>query len=328
VRSALITAIGAVAVALVASACGSQTTAGKKWTPGRTAWGDPDLQGQWNSQTSTPLERPRQGKLADKETLSEEEAEEFEDANRKTFDAPPAAGDPGTYNAFWRDQGKALTRTSLVIDPPDGRVPPYTPEAQARLAAQRKARSERGPADSYTDFSPWTRCISRGWNGIGSWYSSNYQIFQSPGYVVVLQELIHEPRIIALDGRPHLPDNVDQWLGNSRGHFEGATLVVETTNFDPRASYRGSSQTMQLTERYTPIDENTLDYQFTVNDPKTFTKPWTVSRPMRRQTDAITIFEYACHEGNYAMRNMLAGARADEKAGKAPRRVNAAAEAP
>ena len=182
---------------------------------------------------------------------------------------------------------------------------------------------ERGAADSYTDFSPWTRCISRGWNGIGSWYSSNYQIFQSPGYVVVFQELIHEPRIIPLDGRAHLPPDASQWLGDSRGHFEGHTLVVETTNFDTRASYRGSSPTMVLTERYTPIDVNTLDYQFTVNDPKTFTKPWTVSRPMRREKGGITVFEYACHEGNYAMRNMLAGARAQEKAGGTPTRPRA-----
>jgi hypothetical protein len=320
-RSAFVVSVGALATAITLGACaGSQPAADKKWTPGRTAWGDPDLQGQWNSQTSTPLERPQEGKLAGKQTISEEEAAEFEKENRETFDAPPTAGDPGTYNAFWRDQGKALTRTSLVIDPPEGRVPSLTPGAQAKLAAQRKARGERGPADSYTDFSPWTRCISRGWNGIGSWYSSNYQIFQSPGFVVVFQELIHEPRIIPLDGRPHLPEGSGQWLGDSRGHFEGNTLVVETTNFDPRASYRGSSETMRLTERYTPVDEKTLDYQFTVTDPQVFTKPWTVSRPMRRETGAITIFEYACHEGNYAMRNILAGARADEKAGRTPSR--------
>jgi len=316
-RNRLAVFAGALAVATWVSACaGGTPAAGKQAGPGRTAWGDPDLQGQWNSQTSTPLERPREGKLAGRETLSEKEAEEFEKENRESFDAAPTAGDPGTYNAFWRDEGKALKRTSLIIDPADGRVPAYTPEAQARLAAQRKARSERGPTDSYTDFSPWTRCISRGWNGIGSWYSSNYQIFQSPGYVVVLQELIHESRIIPLDGRPHLPGEAKQWLGDSRGHFEGNTLVVETTNFDPRASYRGSTPTMVLTERYTRVDENTLDYQFTVNDPKTFTKPWTVARPMRRDKDGISVFEYACHEGNYAMRNMLAGARAQEKAGR------------
>lgn len=320
-RKAIIASVASLTAAILLAGCAGQPpAAGTNWAPHRTPWGDPDLQGQWNSQTSTPLERPQQGKLAGRETISEQEAEEFEQTERKTFDAPPTQGDPGTYNAFWRDQGKALTRTSLIVDPPDGRVPPHTAEAQARLAAQRKARSERGPADSYTDFSPWTRCISRGWNGIGSWYSSNYQIFQSPGYVVVFQELIHEPRIIPLDGRPHLPAEASQWLGDSRGHFEGNTLVVETTNFDPRASYRGSTPSMVLIERYTPIDANTLDYQFTVNDPATFTQPWTVSRPMRRQTDGITIFEYACHEGNYAMRNMLRGARVAERQGHPERR--------
>ena len=321
VRTTFIGGIGALlAVAVIAASCAggqpADAQSGKTWTPGRTAWGDPDIQGQWNSQTSTPLERPLTGKLAGKETISEDEAESFEAENRAEFDAPPTAGDPGTYNAFWRDEGKALTRTSLIIDPPDGRVPPYTPEAEARVAAERKERSQRGPADSYTDLTLWTRCISRGWNGIGSWYSSNYQIFQSPGYVVVFQELIHEPRIIPLDGRPHLPGDVPQWMGDSRGHWEGNTLVVETTNFDPRTNYRGSRETLHLTERYTPIDEKTLDYQFTVNDPKTFTKPWTVSRPMRRQTGAISIFEYACHEGNYAMHGILSGARLEEKLGK------------
>src|SRR2546425_12792065 len=138
-RSAFLTAIGTIAVAMMVSACAGSQPTEKKWTPGRTAWGDPDLQGQWNSQTSTPLERPLQGRLAGKEKISEEEAEEFEKENRESFDAPPATGDPGTYNAFWRDEGKALRRTSLIIDPSDGRVPSYTPEAQARLAAQRQA---------------------------------------------------------------------------------------------------------------------------------------------------------------------------------------------
>jgi hypothetical protein len=297
---------------------GQGRTSGKKWTPSKTSWGDPDIQGQWNSQTSTPLERPLSGELAGKDVLSDEEAETLENEARAVFDKAPTAGDPGTYNAFWRDEGKGLTRTSLIIDPPDGRVPALTPEAQKRVEAERASRKQRGPADTYADLSLWTRCVSRGWNGIGSWYSSNYQIFQSPGYVVVFQELIHEPRIIPLDGRPHLPKDVGQWLGDSRGHWEGNTLVVETTNFDPRTDYRGSRDTLKLIERYTPIDANTLDYQFTVNDPQTFTRPWTVSRPMRRQTDGISVFEYACHEGNYAMEGILKGARVQEKTGSAP----------
>ena len=292
----------------------TRTTVPKNWTPPRTSWGDPDLQGQWNSQTSTPLERPLTGPLAGKEALSEEEAQNLEEENRKSIDSAPREGDPGTYNAFWRDRGKALTRTSLIVDPPDGRVPPLTTEAQQRVAGERAERSKRGPADTYEDISPWTRCISRGWNGIGSFYSSNYQIFQAPGYVVVFQELIHESRIIPLDGRPHLPQNVKQWMGDSRGHWDGNTLVVETTNFDPRTNFRGSRDTLHLIERYTRVDPNTIDYEFTVDDPKTFTRRFTVSRPMRRETDGISVFEYACHEGNYALTNIFLGARADEKA--------------
>jgi hypothetical protein len=162
-------AIGLTAAAPVSGqrpAPGTQPgAAARKWTPPRTPWGDPDLQGQWNSQTSTPLQRPLQGPLADRETLSEEEAETIEETNRQSFDRPPTAGDPGTYNAFWRDSGRSLTRTSLIIDPPDGRIPPLTPEAQRRLAAERAERSTRGPADSpdtYEDLTVWTRCISRG----------------------------------------------------------------------------------------------------------------------------------------------------------------------
>jgi hypothetical protein len=298
----------------------SKATVPKNWKPARTSWGDPDLQGQWNSQTSTPLERPLAGPLAGKETLSDEEAESLEEENRKSIDSAPTRGDPGTYNAFWRDSGKALTRTSLIVDPPDGRVPSLTAEAQRRVAAERAERSTRGPNDTYEDINVWTRCISRGWNGIGSFYSSNYQIFQAPGYVIVFQELIHEARIIPLDGRPHLPQNMKQWMGDSRGHWDGNTLVVETTNFDPRTNFRGSRDTLHLIERYTRVDPNTIDYQFTVDDPKTFTRPFTVSRPMRRETDGISIFEYACHEGNYALPNILAGARAEEKAAEAGRK--------
>ena len=287
------------------------------WTLPVTPWGDPDLQGQWNSQTSTPLERPIEGSLVGRDSLPLEEAETLEETNRASFDLPPREGSVGNYNAFWRDVGKALTRTALIIDPPDGRIPPLSREGQARIAAERAERSTRGPAtspDTYEDLRPWTRCISRGWNGIGSWYSSNYQMFQSPGYVVVFQELIHEARIIPLDGRPHLPESIRQWMGDSRGYWEGNTLVVDTTNFDPKANYQGSRDTLHLIERYTRVDENTIDYQFTVDDPQTFTRPWTVSRPMTRIADRVSIFEYACHEGNYAMEGILSGARAEERA--------------
>ena len=233
----------------------------------------------------------------------------------RSFDAPPRAGDPGTYNAFWRDEGKALTRTSLIIDPPDGRVPPYTPEAEARLAADRAERSKRGPADTYTDLSLWTRCISRGWNGIGSWYSSNYQIFQSPGYVVVFQELIHEPRIIPLDGRPHLPQDVDAVAGrfarplgrqHARRRDDELRSADELPGLARDAAADGALHARRRQRHSTTSSPSTIR--------RRSRRPWTVSRPMRRQTDGITIFEYACHEGNYAMTGILRGARTEERA--------------
>ena len=288
-----------------------------KYTAPKTTWGDPDLQGQWNSQTATPLERPLTGALAGKAELTDEEAEAIEAANQARGDAPPRPGDPGTYNSFWFDPGKSLKRSSLIIDPPDGRVPAFTPEAEKRLAAERAERATRGEFDSYNDLPVWTRCITRGWNGIGSNYSSNSQIFQSPGYVVIMQELIHESRIIPLDARPGLPGNVRPWLGDSHGHWEGDTLVVETRNFDARSSYRGSSTDLVLTERYRRVSDTEIDYTFTMHDPATYVKDWTVGRPMRKETDAITVFEYACHEGNIAMTGILAGARkADREAGR------------
>ena len=284
----------------------------------RTPWGDPDLQAVWDYRTLTPVERPEE--FGDKAVLTDEEAAELEaEAIRNNVDRVPPPGSVGGYNRFWLDFGTNVIsggRTSLIIDPPDGRIPPLSAEGEARIARERAERSRRGPAnspDTYSDLSPWTRCISRGWNGIGSWYSSNYQIFQSPGYVVVYQELIHEPRIIPLDGRPHLPPAVRQWLGDSRGRWEGDTLVVETTNFDPKTNFRGSRDTLYLTERYRRLDDDTIDYRFTIDDPQTFQSPWTVVRPMTRITDRVSIFEYACHEGNYSMEGILAGARAQER---------------
>ena len=316
--AARLTGIALVSFSLVPAVGQAQTATPDSWPAPLTSWGDPDLQGQWNSQTSTPLQRPLQGPLAERDTLTLEEAETLESTNRASFDLPPREGRVGNYNAFWRDVGKALTRTSLIVDPPDGRIPPMSSEGQARLDAEAAERRTRAPAnspDTYEDLTPWTRCISRGWTGIGSWYSSNYKILQTPGYVVVFQELIHEARIIPLDGQPHLPRSIPQWMGDSRGHWEGRTLVVDTTNFDPTTSYQGSRDTLHLIERYTRVDENTIDYQFTIDDPHTFTRPWTVARPMTRVTEGVSIFEYACHEGNYAMEGILAGARAEERAG-------------
>jgi hypothetical protein len=311
VRNQLLISIGVLSSLLALAWSVMAQTGGQAYTAPRTPWGDPDLQGQWNSQTATPLERPLTGLLAEKESLTDEEAENVEQANRARIDSAPATGDPGTYNSFWNDIGKGLNRASLILDPPDGRVPAYTPAAEQRLAAERAERATRGPADSYADLPIWTRCITRGWNGIGSNYSSNTQIFQSPGYVVVLQELIHEPRIIPLDGRPGLPRDVQPWLGVSRGHFEGDTLVVETRNIRAQATYRNASENLVITERFAPIDENTLSWEVRFEDPDTWAAPWAFEMPLKRDAEAQP-FEYGCHEGNLGLANILSAARATD----------------
>ncbi len=193
-----------------------------------------------------------------------------------------------------------------MVDPPDGRVPPLTPDGQTRATA----RSARG-YDSWEDRSLWERCITRGLPMVPGPYNNNYQILQTPGYVVILHEMIHDARIIPLDGRPHVGQNVRQWFGDSRGRWEGATLVVETTNFSDKWSYRGSTEKLRLIERFTRMDNGTVKYEFTIDDPATFTKKWTAVIPMA-STDEL-IYEYACHEGNYGMVNLLSGARVQEK---------------
>ena len=279
----------------------------QKYVAPRTPWGDPDLEGLWSNQTSTPLERP--GALRDSSTLTPEEAEEREEAARLNADRPPAPGDPGTYNAFWRDPGKALTRTSLIVDPTDGRLPALTAEGRERVAAREGAGRARASENPWEQYPAWTRCITRGVIKVGSFYSSSHQIFQAPGYVVISQELIHESRIVPLDGRPPLSPAIRQWMGESRGRWEGETLVVETTNFTNMNPFRGSGDTMRLIERFTRVAPDAIDYQFTVDDPHIFTRPWTASMPMTR---GGPIFEYACHEGNYSIRNMLTGAKSEQ----------------
>ena len=305
-----------------ATAVQAQTAGAEKWTPPSTPWGDPDIQGTFTFRTLTPLQRP--SALAGKETLDSEEAENFEASenirvNRDFFDplspdyqagyAPRSEGGTLSYNEFWYERGKELTkdkRTSLIVDPPDGRIP-YTEEAI------NKRRKFRRGYDSYTDRSLADRCIM-GFNSgppmVSSAYNNNVQIWQIPGYVVLLNEMVHNTRIISTDGRPHL--NIRQWAGDSRGHWEGNTLVVETTNFLRETSLRGSTADTQLVERFTRVDADTIMYEFTAEDPNSYTRPWTARMPLRR-TDG-SLFEYACHEGNYGLYNILAGARAKEKA--------------
>jgi len=317
-------AVGIAVVSLWSIAVAGQGTAAPK-TPAsknsaalsRTPWGDPDIQGVWSNTTTTPLERLPEA--ADKQVLTDAERAELAQkvAERLDADRSRRPGVVGAYNEFWYERGTLSNRTSLIIDPPEGKIPPFTPQGQKRWDAVQAVRS-KGLADSWLDRGAYDRCITRGMPGtmLPGFYNHNYHILQAPGYVAVVVEMIHDARIIPLDGRPHLNESVRQWLGDSRGRWEGNTLVVETTNLNDKVFERGAGTgfggNVRLTERFTRIDADTIDYQFTVDDPTTFTKPWTVATPMTKIEGPI--FEYACHEGNHAMPGILAGGRADEKA--------------
>jgi len=311
--SALTTfAIVAVVISLASAGISGQQSAPT------TAWGDPDLQGVWNNNTVVPLQRP--DAVSDRETLTEEEVAQRQQANSEQFFGE-REGDTGFYNEFWFEYGQDTNRTSLVVEPTTGKLPAMTPEAQEALGAlmQLRRRSTTAP-DDYADMSVYDRCITRGLPGamMPGFYNHNYHIMQTPDHVVLVVEMIHDARIIPIDGRPHASDGVRQWLGDSRGHWEGNTLVVETTNFNNKvtemglyvATVFGTGENLRLIERFTRVDENTIDYRFTVEDPTTFTESWTAAIPLNRFDG--TLFEYACHEGNYAMPNMLAGARAND----------------
>jgi hypothetical protein len=292
----------------------------KAWQVPRTSWGHPDFQGIWSTATITPFERLPE--MAGKPFLTPSEAAEFErqtlaSSNRDRRDGGAEADVARAYNEFWWDRGTkvvATLRTSLVVDPPDGRIPPMTLEGQKRVDALAAARKLRGPADNPEDRSSWERCIARGVPTVmlPQPYNNNYQIFQTSDHVVILAEMIHDARIIPLDGRPHLPGHVRQWMGDSVGKWEGETLVVETTNFTDQYSFRGTSEHLRLVERFTRTAPDILLYQVTIHDPATFTRPWTLELPARRSLEPM--FEYACHEGNYGLEGILKGHRAEEKA--------------
>ena len=276
----------------------------------RTPWGDPDLQGTWSYASLTPLQRPTN--LADREFFTPEEAAARNAAT--SVDRPPRPGDTGTYNALWFDRGTIdpNLRTSLIVHPPNGRLP-LRPEMEDRLASQREYRSLH-PADSWLDRSPWDRCITyHGVPPISTGYNNTYHIVQSPGYVAILVENIHDVRIIPVDGPPPLSDTIRQWNGDSRGHWEGDTLVVETANYSDQTRLRfPSSPQTRAVERFTRVNDDRIDYQFTIEDPTVFTSSWTAVRPMLRIPD-YRIYEYSCHEGNYALANILSGERQREK---------------
>jgi hypothetical protein len=284
----------------------------------KTPWGDPDLQGTWSNQTLTPLERPRE--FAGKPVLTEAEAAAYEkrliEAGNVDNRTPGTVQDVNlAYNQVWWDRGNRIVadrRTSLIVDPPDGRIPPLTPAAEKRREEDRKASDNEKFAASWLDFDVYSRCIIRSaLPRLSTGYNNNYEIVQSPGYVAIMQEQMHETRIIPLGNGAHVPSTIRQWLGDSRGHWDGNTLVVETTNFTDEArgsTFQYATKNMKLVERFTRISDRTIDYQFTVSDPETWTRPWTAKLPWNR-IDGL-IYEYACHEGNLGLEHMLSAARA------------------
>ena len=316
-------------------AAAAKAPAAAKWTPPKTPWGDPDLQGVWNDATSTPLQRPNG---LDKDVLNDEEAAGFEaeNANNLTRDRRDGGADADVnraYNEHWMDARRlkitADHRTSLIVDPPDGRIPPLVPLApekqKARDARQvANARFNAGLPDSVYDMSLPVRCIIRTDSPpyLPTIYNNDFQIFQSPGYVVIVPEMIHSARIIPVDGRPHIGKNLLQWLGDTRGHWDGNTLVIETTNFraDDGVTFQNTNPaTFRITERFTRVDAKTVNYEFTVEDPQTWTRPWTARIPWVKVDPEEQMYEYACHEDNYDLVHLLSGARIREKNGEKAR---------
>jgi hypothetical protein len=294
------------------------TRAAKGWTVPRTSDGRPDLQGVWSNASLTPFERPKE--LAGKEFFSEEEAAEFtkaalERANRDRRGATREEDVAGAYNEAWFERGTKVAsnlRTSIVVDPVDGRVPPLT--AEARNAAAARAAVERRRPEGPEDFPLPVRCIlwpTAGPPMVPGPYNNNYQIVQTRDYIAIDVEMIHDVRLIPLDGRPHISSAIRRWMGDSVGHWEADTLVVDTTNFTDKTHFRGSDRNLHVVERFTRIDADAIRYLFTIDDPTAFTEPWTGEIIMSRALGPL--YEYACHEGNYSLANMLAGARAEEK---------------
>ena len=306
------------------------TTPSGPWTLPRTAWGHPDLQGVWTTDTeaSVPLERPRE--FGERTFLTETELKTREALEKKLARDDPADRDPfrlgpvGDGPEHWFEWGKQPSaRTSLIIDPPDGRVPPLTPEAQKRPVigsrvvgyGERAGSTAGGPFNGPEDLSLSDRCITRGLPNI--WfpqvYNNGFHILQTSDYVAIFYERLHEIRLIPLDGRAHLTPRIPQWMGDSRGRFEGDTLIVDVTNFSDKTSFRRAGEHLHLTERYTRVDADTVRVEITLDDRTTWTRSWTAA-VTGKHDPSYRIFEYACHEGNYSLANILRGARAEEKA--------------
>ena len=305
------------------------------WSPPRTADGHPDLQGFWANNNATPLERPKE--LAGRESLTDEEVAALKKKAGELFSGNGDAafgdtlfetvlanvkgtkkgfkstdGGTGDYSSVWNDTRDWNNRTSLITDPPDGKLPPMTPEAQKRRAANQAAL--RRPATGPQDRGLQERCLTYGSPQLIAGYQSYYQLVQTPNSVVIMTEMIHDVRAIPLNGNPHLPSTVHQWMGDSRGHWEGDTLVVDTTNYKPRSFMSVSSEKLHVTERFSRTGPDSLKYEITIDDPGTWTKPWSLMISLKHSSKPI--FEYACHEGNIGMTGILAGARAEERTAK------------
>jgi len=288
----------------------------------RTPDGHPDLQGVWTNSTMTPLERPAQ--FAGKTTLTEPEATVYEKdtvtgRNRDRRDGGAEVDVGRAYNELFFDQGTKLARldgtirTAMIVDPPDGRIPALTPEAEKKQEALR-AQARMHPADGPENRSLAERCLFWATAGppmLPGPYNNTYQIYQTANSVMIMSEMIHEVRVIAMDGRPHLPSSIRKWTGDSVGHWEGDTLVVDTTNFTSKTRFRGSDENLHVIERFTRMASDVIKYRFTIEDPTAFSKSWTAELPLAAASGPV--YEYACHEGNYALLDILSGARADEK---------------
>jgi len=294
----------------------------RTWTPPRTPWGDPDLQGNFTNlyEVGTPFERPDEFAGRRLDDVKGDELAQIRRGIQERTRAEQLAGEIGGTRWIWLDSLDHAKGSMawFVVDPPDGKIPPTTAGAQRRVAARANARrtSSRGPADSYEDRSLYDRCITRGLPGsmMPVIYGNSYQIVQGQGFVAIRYEMIHETRVIPLDGHPHVSKNIRLDMGDARGRWEGDTLVVETTNFRDRSAYRqANAETLRLVERFTRTAPNQVRWAVTVEDPTTWTRPWTFAMPLT-MSDNEPLMPYECHEGNYAIPNILSGARAEEKA--------------
>jgi len=295
--------------------------ADRHWDVPRTPWGDPDLQGLWpgTDMVSVPLQRPPQfgerALLTDAELAERAEQQEI---SRRTFEAEGAGGATGAPG-HWLEWGTPQRQASLIVDPPDGRIPPLTPEGRQRAAVAPRGTFGPGPLSGPEDMTLWERCITRGVVGstLPVLYNNETQILQAPGYVAIRYEMVHETRVIPLDGRPHLGDGIRQYIGDARGHWDGDTLVIETTNFTDKTgvSLNGGggshSEALRLVERFTRVAPDVIQYEARIEDPRTWTSSWTIAFPLKRAS-SYAVYEYACHEGNYGLRHALSGSRATE----------------